>query len=663
MSAQGYILRYYLPAPPHFDRTYTELRFTQLLDFCRKNGVGAVMLYVALDPNWYYMPESVEECRAQRDIMLSYIERLREAGIGYQLNFQNLMGSVPGGADFSEKFGWESLVDQKGRAANGCACPIDPVFRAQSEQRLALWAATKPDVIWIDDDLRLHNHGTPVLAAAEGKGHYSDYYCFCNAHVRAFNERYGTAHTREELIQAMTRAGEPHPLRARYLRFLGDTVTETAAWIRRTVLRESPKTRLAQMTSKPDVHAAEGRDWSAFLAALCGKEAPLIRAHFGPYQEGDPRGFVSCYTILAQTMAQLGTFAQYCPEVENTRFTAWSKSRAATSFQLALSAFMGCRDITLSLYDLDGGALADEPVYGQMLRGEKARLDRILALDLLDAENEGVVIPTAPDSGERYRLREGEGYEQLGGKNRCIETYLLRAGIPCRYLQPERICRERDLAALDAFTAGFLSDDEISALLGGRLLLDGGAASVLLARGFGSEIGVKSMTRQWTVANVEALHTVKRADGTPIRIPLRTPCGAWYSVDSAPAAKRLSTLYDPLGVAFAGLTTFENGRGGRIAVYPLEQNYGDGFFTHHRVTLLKDLIGELAADMPRVDHHAYLLSVVKRSADGARYYFVANLCADETEEIALHGTRVPCRLPLFGTAVFREKNGELTQIV
>ena len=56
----GYILRYYLPVKPHFDEDYTNKRFVELIDFCRKTQIESVMFYVALDPNWYYMPASLE---------------------------------------------------------------------------------------------------------------------------------------------------------------------------------------------------------------------------------------------------------------------------------------------------------------------------------------------------------------------------------------------------------------------------------------------------------------------------------------------------------------------------------------------------------------------------------------------------------------------------
>lgn len=102
---------------------------------------------------------------------------------------------------------------------------------------------------------------------------------------------------------------------------------------------------------------------------------------------------------------------------------------------------MGCKDITLSLYDLDGGALCDEPAYEKMLIEEKPYLDKLVALGLDDASEEGVIIPISQSSAKNYHMKNGDSYETLGGKDRYIDKYLLRMGIPCCYVPPEKICK------------------------------------------------------------------------------------------------------------------------------------------------------------------------------------------------------------------------------
>ena len=54
-----YILRYYLPCLPQYEKEVTERRIEDLIAFCKRARVDAVMLYVDLNPYWYYMPDTV----------------------------------------------------------------------------------------------------------------------------------------------------------------------------------------------------------------------------------------------------------------------------------------------------------------------------------------------------------------------------------------------------------------------------------------------------------------------------------------------------------------------------------------------------------------------------------------------------------------------------
>ena len=665
MKKQGYVLRYYLPLPPHFDKSYTDKRFDELLSLCKRCSIESVMFYVALDPSWYYISDSVEYSRSCRDLMLPYIRRLRAEGISYQLNFQNLVGSTLGGVDFSANFGWENLVDHRGRESLGCGCPIGDRFRKQAGERLRIWAETEPDVIWIDDDLRYHNHGTPILAKNEGGSVYKDYYCFCDRHIALFNEKHKTSFDRKSLIREMTKQGEPSSARRDYLNFLGETICDTAIWIRNTVQSVSPKTRLAQMTSNPDVHSAEGRPWSDFLKALCGEYTPITRATFGPYCEAVPRDLVSCYAKLAQSISQIretyGGSLSVCPEVENTRFTVWSKSASATAMQLSLSAFMGCSDITLSLYDLDGGSFSDEPAYERMLINEKPRLDSLFLLGLFDRECGGVIIPTSENSGINYHLSEGEDYEAIGGKSRYIDKYLLKMGIPCRYLPPNRI--DTGLVALDGYSAGFLSDDEIKKVLSKAVFIDADAALALLNRGFGELIGISSMTKQTIFANAEIYKERLREDGTYVRIPSRIPSGNWYIPNLLNGTRTLSEFLAPNGNISPALSLFENSLGGKVLLYPACRDLGDGFFTHHRVRALKDIFSELDNSLPRLDCASYALYVVKKVTEDTSYHFIANLSPDTLENVKINGVTQECQLGIYGSAVFCENDGSIKRII
>ncbi len=659
-----YVLRYYLPVRPIYDEGFTEKRFEKLLKFCRKANVDAVMFFVAHNPQNYYMPDTPEYALTWQAQMIPYIKRLREAGIGYQINFQDILGMETGGADVKDKYDWEYMVDHTGRTTP-CGCPIGKKFRENTKERLQIWAKTQPDVIWIDDDFRMHNHGGALFARSEGKPPYIDRYCYCDNHIRLFNEKYNTNYDRETLVNEILQEGEPSWARKAYFDFVGETMVDTASWVSSTIRSVSPKTRVAQMVSQADAHTNEARNWNAFLTAISGGDIPMVRTGLGPYFEYDRLDYCTAYMETAQMQAQIReTYmdkVEYCPEVENTRYTVWSKSASATTYQMFLGAFLGGKAITLALHDLDGGAFEDEPRYEEMLRRQKPFLDKIVGLGLDQAEDLGVIIPTCGDSAKRYHLTKGENFNELCGRQRYIEKYLMNIGIPCRYANVKEL-NEKGCVALDRYAANFLTDDELRTILQGGVFLDGGAAEVLIGRGFAEQIGVKTIKRKNVFLQAENINLFTRNDGTNIRIPCRVPINCWFEIETLEGTKVFSTFLDKKGDAFKGLTFFDNSLGGRVAVYPMEKDFGvSGFYTHHRVNLIKDTFEKLCSTLPRINTESFTLVATRKKGDEV-YYALTNLATDDSESYCIDGIIVKERLKIYQTAVYVKKKGKLIKI-
>lgn len=630
LETAEYILRYYLPMEPYADAALTQLRFDQLLDFCRETGTRAVMFYVAFRTDWYYMPDTPEHAERWAAAMAPFVRRLREEGISYQLNFQNLLGSITGGADFSNVYGWETMTDHRGRVNTGCGCFLGKTFREKMGRQLRIWAATEPDVIWIDDDFRLHNHDALLLAG------YRDWFCYCGEHLRQFNERFGTSYDRTSLLRDMLRPGQPHPVRAQWLRFQGEVIAQAAAWVSEQVHSVSPRTRLAQMTSLPGVHAAEGRDWGSFLNALSGEGyRAILRPHFGPYAEGSPLEFLRSMLCVEQTRAhvqqQYGD-AEYCPEIENTRFTAWSKSVAATRFQLYLSELLGCPGITLSLFDLEGSALSEEPDYIELLREEKPALDGLARLRLRAWQAQGAALVTSPDTAARLELqKQADSPDALAAENRTFDEMLVQCGIPVRYVSPREACEEDGLVALDGDTVCAFSDEELEQLMHRRVLLDGEAVRRLIGRGFAADIGIRDAQPGECMTSAELFEA---PDGGK-RMPCRLSPGRWMHFTCAENARAHSTMVLCSGERAPGMTEYRNAKGGRIFAYPAFGAVERGFYNHVRARALRALVRSAAPSVPlfwadrsaltlcRTEGSTLLLAAAPLSADGAGQFTAA----------------------------------------
>ena len=105
------------------------------------------------------------------------------------------------------------MVDFQGNAAAAVVCPLDGNWQRYFIETLRLYAAEGFRVVWIDDDIRYHNH-----APLEWGG------CFCPLHVAEFNRRAGTQATREEIVRACLAPGAPHPWRAIWLDMWQETL-------------------------------------------------------------------------------------------------------------------------------------------------------------------------------------------------------------------------------------------------------------------------------------------------------------------------------------------------------------------------------------------------------------------------------------------------------
>lgn len=187
-----YNYRYFLPYAPEWGKkNFCTRRLEELLEFCDAARIDAVQFYVNTRPGTYYMPASSadEQRHWARWMKKTVAPTLRSKGISHQLNYQQLLGSGSDGLDLRDEYDWKFMKNQHGEEAFGAPCPIDPDFRRIMGEMLRLWADTKPDLIWIDDDFRLHNHGMGQNGP--------DYYCYCDTHLNTFAERSGRRFSRE----------------------------------------------------------------------------------------------------------------------------------------------------------------------------------------------------------------------------------------------------------------------------------------------------------------------------------------------------------------------------------------------------------------------------------------------------------------------------------
>ncbi len=639
-----YILRYYIPCLPQYKEEVTQKRIDELVQFCKENCVGAVMIYVDLNPYWYYMPDSLEHTKYMVDMVSGAAEKLRNAGISYQLNYQNLFGAWDGNVDHRSFCDWGCYVDEFGEESMGCACMIDERFRLLAGEKLRLWAETKPDAIWIDDDFRVHNHRTEVHKVWKGEkgSEERDFGCFCENHINAFNQKYHLNLDRESIRNALLKEEDSGEIGKKWREFIGECYADTAAWVEKTIHSASPDTRVALMTGWADVHAVEGRNWDTMLSALSRPHDPLLRPTYGPYSEVNPRTFISSYFYSEQLretlIAQYGKNVDYCPEIENTRFTVYSKSIAATSYQMMLSAFQGFGGVTLSIFDLEGCVLSEEPEFAELLAGRKKFCDDVT--QLLDESylRSGVALLTAPDRFVSLtRETEAKRISDLV-QVRKMDSLLATTGVPFVYSTPDKL-EKHSAFVLDANAVKQLKDEELLICLSKGIFADAGAAREICHRGFGKFLGISVGEKNFYVAASERLLSMKHEDGSEVYIPSRISGGNWREITLS-GAEAHSMLVCPDGSEHVGLTYFENELGGRICIYAGDGDFGDSFYTTYRIKLFRKLMRMLSADICITNFKSHGFCAVRENQKSVAV-FLTNLATDAAEAITVTLSKTP----------------------
>ncbi len=424
--------RYFLPwAPAWGDQKFADQRLEELVRFGHEAGIDSVQFFVnTFRHSYYVLPPDVECQQPWIDWMRDVVApRIRAEGFGFELNFQQLLGATTSNTDLRSLYKWKQfMVDHYGKTSEGTPCPEDPVYREEMAKMLRGWSSSKPDILWIDDDFRLHNHSTAGM------------FCYCPLHLDKFTQRTGRNYTREEILAAALTPGPPSVFRNQWLDFLGDCMAEFAQWIGDNVHAVSPETRVALMTSGTGIHSLEGRDWKKVLGNFAGKFKPLIRPTFGLYTgtTAPPKSASSGLTsIIAQVQVveqSLGAGnCDFAPELENTRYTTWAKSVAHSTHSLILGQLMGLPMITAAVNDLDGSPLAEEPTTVRLFRNARPRMEAIAALNLKSWPLQGVVALSDKDVARKTQLEDkADYYDMVPGSH--LESVFVQMGIPLNYM-------------------------------------------------------------------------------------------------------------------------------------------------------------------------------------------------------------------------------------
>lgn len=242
--------------------------------------------------------------------LLPLANELRKRNIKVGLQIMALGHSAkskpnPNGYPYKED-SWS--IDKDGNRVYGYLCPSSQEVRQYMYDSAAIYLRIlKLDSLWPDDDMRLGARERMI--------------CFCPRCLKLFNDKNGTAFTRETLVNELENGKNPLDIRRRWVKFNGEMIEECCAAFRKAVDDEHPSCLMALQRTR-STNRYDNEDGLQYYRGLAGKNNNVIavRAGGGFYHDLFPRDMIRKAFDVGREAARLkalGFKGAVCNEGEN----------------------------------------------------------------------------------------------------------------------------------------------------------------------------------------------------------------------------------------------------------------------------------------------------------------------------------------------------------
>lgn len=504
-----------------------------VIEWARRASVDGVMVFTG-GPDQYARPHTVAEAKAWVDAMVPVAKRLQRAELRFEINVWCTLGHG-GGIPWVTEEGFQPQVGSRGERLEDAVCPLDPQWVERVRTLYALYAELNPQTLWIDDDFRHHNHAPAAWT------------CFCPRHLDQMGQRTGRPWTRLEVVEGISEGQEG--VEQVWKTVLNQGISDLAQAISDAVDRVSQTTVMGLMTSSPEVHDAEGREWNDLLAALSPRHPAQVRPTLGNYRGGDPRDLVEGSFLARRTRRLVGEHVVR-PEVESYPYGRWNKANRYLRLQMLVSAAYGMDQYTLNLFpyggirpDFDDGLISTV----QEVLAVRAEIRKRLGGEWIE---HGVGAPLKPTVDSRFSPSMYQHQEV-----RTFEFGLALLGIPIAYEG------RMPVNELNASVVAALSDEDLSSYFADGVILDAKAALAVVERGLQALVPVDIGTVFESVAQENLVATGRMLRDCRIdRVALRR-----LSIGTQAQVKTV-LMGSSQRVLGPGMVWFENLLGGRVVV-------------------------------------------------------------------------------------------------
>lgn len=549
-------------------------------------------------------------------------EAVKKTGCELSLNPWTTLLHSDRGRVLKDEFKFRTMVDYKGVEATAVACPADPMWQEMISSTYAHYAKIKPKYLWLDDDFRHFNH-KPLKFG-----------CFCDYHMKLYANQLGYSTNRIQFVEKLLEPGVVNKEREVYLNQACDEMITTAKLMRDKVEEVSIETQLGLMSSNPEWHQSEGRDWRALFEALSTNDNYISRPHLPAYNEATGSQYLRDFNRSTRVVADMiGPKGILMPELENYMYSTYAKSNTFTQLQLESCAHIAAKGILMNLYDMMGNGVVDEYNHHKFLDESKEFLNYMMS-DPLDISNiQGVKVLYAQDTLYK-RVLDSSSLESFIPHEFEWLALLGSFGISCK---PQNIYESLNmegevLAASDQVLRN-LSNEEITKLfINNQMMIDGTSVEILFERGLQHLIFAKSYTKH---APHTGYQSYEEAVGEKLicgvehaRITMMQQCGDYYNIIYEDHIEPITRVYDEYAKLLGnGLISQEN-----ALILPIgyHSTYGwQAQYINYRESMIKEFVNKNKKQIYLVN-----MPVVQLSSDSHKL-LITNFSLDTYDQIRI----------------------------
>ncbi|WP_125764287.1 hypothetical protein [Companilactobacillus hulinensis] len=516
---------------------YTDEKKRDLIDFIKKSHTTDVVFFI----NQEELSDSHITLGKAKELVTEIDEiaqPLKEMGITISLNPWTTMNHSDRGLGIRPELDIKPMVSYEGVKSTSMACPGYIGWMEYISDIYAVYASIKPHELWLEDDFRHYKNAPFELG------------CFCEDHIKKYNDIAGSDLSREEFVKAMFTGGE-NKYRDAYLEVARDEILQAAHMIETKVHAVSPETSMGLMSSWPAIHALENRDWHKLLEVLSGDNTPAVsRPHLPAYNEASTLQYArdfEKYTVATRTL--IGDKHKVYPELENYMYSQYAKSNRFTQFQLETSSSVRADGLLMNLFSMMGVGIDKTYKYDELLDQSKRFADYMYQNGISIEERDGIIIPMTQKVA-KYKIGDGTLHGIMASQTQWMELLAIFgfATKPVDYTDQKFV---NETVALTGNFLNTLSNEQITEMIRNNfVLLDGDALIILNNRHLLNLINADSIEviQPRTGKQVyEQFDNLSLSGVTDSRITLQTHIGAYVKVHYLSDMPTESNAYNRYG--------------------------------------------------------------------------------------------------------------------